>query len=308
MLHAARLAAKTIGLLATFLAGRLAVEALLWEFYGDDFLYSPGRKLALSLGWLGGVAATVFLLGRVRVAALLGAAPPEPTLSGPPGASPAASRWPLELAPVAAYLGLALALLLAALETFWLQLAPPGAYYARLLELYQTRGRALDAIGAFVTIGMVAPLASEFLFRGLMLGLALPPPPAHGAGETPAAEPESRAAHAAATLWTTTILQAALFAALALNPWQFVGLFIAGLTFAALRIAGRSVVPAAVAHATLALFSIYVHYYMPTLPLFGDARPDERDPFMPLGLAAGAVAVAAGLYWLRCTVRRRRAS
>jgi membrane protease YdiL (CAAX protease family) len=102
-------------------------------------------------------------------------------------------------------------------------------------------------------------------------------------------------------------LQAGLFALLALNPWQFAGLFIAGLTFALLRVVSRSLWPAAVAHISLALFSIYVHYYEPTLPLFGDARPDAADPFMPLGLAAGVGAVGAGLIWLRCTAKRRRA-
>jgi membrane protease YdiL (CAAX protease family) len=216
-------------------------------------------------------------------------------------------RRDFDLAPLAAYLGLALALLLTALERLWLQLAPPGAYYARMLELYQTQGRALDAFGAFVTIGLVAPLASEFLFRGLMLGLA-PLPSAHATPAEPPAAPDSADGRTRAALWFAVVLQAALFALLSLNPWQFVGLFIAGLTFAALRIAGRSVVPAAVAHVTLALFSIYVHYYAPTLPLFGDARPDDADPFMPAGLAVGVVAVAAGLYWLRFTVVRRRAS
>lgn len=306
MLHAARLAAKTIGLLATFLAGRLAVEALLWEFYGDDFLFWPGRKLALSLGWLGGIAATVFLLGRARVQALLeaGAHAPETAVSP---VFYAAWRRPLELAPAAAYLGLALALLMAALEKLCLQLAPPGTYYARLLELYQPRGTALDALGAFFTIGLVAPLASELLFRGLMLGLALPPPIRAHTADAPDLQPAPPETNAA-LLGLAGALQAALFALLALNPWQFVGLFVAGLTFALLRVAGRSLWPAVIAHVTLALFSIYVHYYEPTLPLFGDARPDEADPFMPLGLAAGVVAVGAGLAWLRFTVRRRRAS
>lgn len=305
MLHAARLAAKTIGLLATFLVGRLAVEALFWEFYGDDFLFWPGRKLALSLGWLGGVAATVFLLGRERVRTLLqaGGRAPETDVHF---AAHSAWRGPLEFAPVAAYLGIALALLLAALETLCLQLAPPGAYYARLLELYHPRGSALDAAGAFFTIGLVAPLVSEWLFRGLMLGLALPPARANSLADPDS--PEDAPGPSRALLILAAVLQAALFAGLALNPWQFAGLFVAGLTFALLRGAAQSLLPAAIAHVTLALFSIYVHYYEPTLPLFGDARPDAADPFMPLGLAAGVVAVGAGLVWLRFTARRRRAS
>ncbi len=149
MLHAARLAAKTIGLLATFLVGRLAVEALFWEFFGDEFLYWPGRKLALSLGWLGGIAATVFLLGRARVQELLATVAPGPTVTESPASPTGGPRW-LALAPVAVYLGLALAVLQAALEKLCLQIAPPGSYYPPLMtehRLHPGRPTTIDGPG-----------------------------------------------------------------------------------------------------------------------------------------------------------------
>ena len=81
-------------------------------------------------------------------------------------------------------------------------------------------------VGLFLLLAVAAPVVEELMFRGLLLrGLA---------GRMPG--------------WAALVISSAVFAAVHFQPVQFVGLFVAGLTFGGLALAYGRLGPAIMAH------------------------------------------------------------
>ncbi len=149
---------------------------------------------------------------------------------------------------------------------------PPEALTEALANVLDTGKHPL---GSFFLLVAVAPATEETLFRGLILRGFL-------------ANYSKRRA---------ILFSALLFAAMHVNPWQFVSAFVAGVLLAWLLIETGSLVPCLFAHA-LANGTAYLAGLLPVeVPGFtGEAGGSVE--FQPFWLNAAGAALAVGGYLL----------
>lgn len=131
---------------------------------------------------------------------------------------------------------------------------------------------------SILTLSVVAPLTEELFFRGLLLKGLLGVHPRR----------------------TSMVVSALFFALFHLNPWQFLGAFVAGLFFAWLFVRYGSVLPCVLAHALNNFIPILVTYLL-RVDIPGFTSPLDARAFQPAWFdlaGAGLVLASVALFFL----------
>lgn len=174
------------------------------------------------------------------------------------------------------------------LETLSRLAIPPGEFYARMMESLKPTGSAIDVLGAFLTIALVGPFCEEMIYRGFIY------------------ETLSHRFHLPVVLG----IQAFLFAASHMNPWQFFYALPMGMLLGYLRFASGGLAFPWIVHAAnngLAVFGLYFMQDEAGLGFFlgEDIRRIEHVPMELLLLSALGVFLAmAFMHRVRIDERR----
>jgi hypothetical protein len=181
---------------------------------------------------------------------------------------------PLSLLAPMAIAVLGVGILLSEADNLLRTVLPPPAWLERMFA--ELAGGRRSLWGSIALLVVAAPLTEEPLFRGVIL----------------------RGLLGRYTARRATVLAALLFAVFHLNPWQFLGAFVAGLLFGWWRAATGSLVPGLACHALNNAMPI-VAANVAGLRIPGYAGvPTGMVEFHPWWFDALGLALAAGGLWL----------
>jgi len=270
----------TAGLLTLlFFLIKLSVDLIVYSFSfsRSQELQSHFFKLLLSAGFLAAPGAiflvhTAFL--RLRAYASIDSLRDLPRLSirqmiGKSTATPL--EWLLFLI----FLPVPLQILGSELDVISRTLFGCNEQYEQLLGMFLPTGDPIDTIGAWISIGLIGPVAEELFFRGYLLGALL---------------------NRYRSVPLAIAVQALLFAAIHANRWQFLFALLSALFFGYLRVRTASLLPPLLLHIGNNGIVVATHYHLQGLFPITVARcePIEHLPIFLTGAAILALFVVSG--------------
>jgi membrane protease YdiL (CAAX protease family) len=185
----------------------------------------------------------------------------------PFGAACPVRRFPLRIVP--ALLGASYGATIVLLEIAgWIPMPPA------MREGLQRSSLQGDMIGLLVPVVIVAPLAEEMFFRGLLLRGYL--------------ERYSRAT----AIWGSAVL----FALFHLNPWQGIIALPLGVAYAWLVVRTGSLLPSMLSHAMVNFSNNFLLVPLAAVLGYSAAELEAADHFPPLMLGFGAVLMVGGSF------------
>lgn len=164
------------------------------------------------------------------------------------------------------------------LRLFW----PVAEWYKEFLEQLRS-----SLIGYIALAIIFAPVAEEFLFRGVIV----------------------RGFARNYSFKTAVLVSALLFGLVHLNPWQFVSAFYGGIILAWLFIETKSIIPCIYAHALyngldLILYDIF-HFEIPGFTV----SDSDKVLFQPWWFdLTGIILIAVGIWWLYNLFKRKKSA
>ena len=189
-------------------------------------------------------------------------------------------RPPWRVFPAVALSTLGLTLLSAELDTYLGELFPPPAWVLEIFKRVLEYHTALEFLGVFSFLVLIAPLTEELLFRGLFL---------HRLAE----EYSSRVAVAGSAL---------CFGIFHLLPWQAVGAALVGIYLGWLVVRTRSVFVPMFAHAVFNLVPVVATGLASRNAILRQLAAEEAaaDSHLPaLWLLVSTLVLIGGVLWIR---------